>query len=272
VISRDTEGLFWRLVASNIRDMRLDLSRQFADGKERLGRSGLSVGTGVQRTLTEIARSSLRQHVEKGWEVLQRVLSEVGLTADAETADSLKIVMGRFIAQNHQEIAKDLEKALNQELHAFVTIELEQEAIAQRERIDAEIDLLIQRLRNQRAPAPAQPVFNFHAAVGAVQTGAGATAHVTQSFGGPALETLGVALEQLATAIAAAHELNTEARAELQAVVTDTRDELRASTPNRLKVTALAQGFATSIQSIASLSPAYSAVKAAFAAFGVYLP
>jgi hypothetical protein len=263
---------FWRLVAPEIRDLRRALQEGFGDALEELVRRGQFQSGRTMVVLTDLARANLRQRVEKAWEVLQRVLSDVGVTPDSATSDSLTIVVGRFITQQLEEVEADLKKATPPNLLRTNGPELEQEAIAQRERIEAELALLMEKLRRQRAPQMGQPVFNFHAPVGAVQTGPGAVANVNQALAGPGLNKLTAALEQLTTALAAAADVDPDTRSDITAVVTDVRAEIQKPRPNVAKITGLAYGLATTIQTIASLAPAYHVVKAAFSSVGIVLP
>jgi hypothetical protein len=269
MISSEHKNLFWRLLEPEMREPTAELQA----GLRRARDAQQVMSSRMRLVLEEVARRNLSQRATRVWELLQRVMSDVGVTPDESTAHTAKVLVREAMEQQHARVLATLEKySLSKQPNHPEFRNLESEAFAQRDRIWAEIDLLFEKLRQQRTPAPSQPVFNFHGPVGAVQAGPNATAYIQQQIGGDALERLQQSLDALVSAVEQAEELIEPVRTDVVAVVQEVKAELQQRSPNRIRLGGLALGVATSIQTIASLEPAWKMVKAAFASVGVVLP
>lgn len=112
--------------------------------------------------------------------------------------------------------------------------------------------------------------YNFNSYVGAVQTGAQATAHVRIDAAGSArvIE----ALERLREALPTAADMALDAREQGIGLVSDIIVAARADKPNRLTLTSLLMGLGMTVQTVASLRPAWDAVRQVAPLIGVNLP
>jgi len=142
-------------------------------------------------------------------------------------------------------------------------------------KVNAEINLYVDALEaaeRARSPNNAQTVFNISGNIGAVQTGTGAVANVTQHLSGEDKDSLLRALRQVADEIGRAHDANAETRREVEELVVETTTELNKPSPSTIKVKALLLGVATTIQTLGSMQQAYQAVKAGLVPMGITLP
>lgn len=135
-------------------------------------------------------------------------------------------------------------------------------------RYDVEAQFYVDDLK--RPTAAGGQVLNFHGPVGAVQTAPFATANV--SLAGADGERLVDALEQLRQAIERNAEGTSEQRAAGTEIVADTIAAVKSERPNAAKIAGLLGGLATTVQTTASLQPAWQAVRAIAAAIGIPLP
>ena len=95
--------------------------------------------------------------------------------------------------------------------------------------------------------------------------------HVELQFRSTTVKELTAALVDLKAAIGAS-DVPASIKGNLIEVVDDCSKEVTKHTPNRTRFTGMLSGLATTIQTTASLAPAYSAFKSAAALAGITLP
>jgi hypothetical protein len=128
----------------------------------------------------------------------------------------------------------------------------------------------VDELKHPAATDVPNSSMNFYGNVGAVQTGLYATAHV--QIGAADSARLVEALEGLREALPSAADMAPDAREQSAGLVTDIIAAARVDKPNRLTLNSLFMGLAVTVQTVASLRPAWDAVRQAAAAIGVHLP
>lgn len=240
--------------------------------KERLSARGmLSSGFTVSQ-INDLARREYRARTNIAWDKLQRVLSDTGVAVTPELAgDLLSWIEGHIEAQ-FQALGRFLS-------HAFTGVgmgggvgPLQDEAAALKQEFRARADLLVLSLSKRAASAPASSVMNFYGTVGAVQTGALASASVSLQLAQADLASLSEAINRVADEIGAAADLQSDAVGAVQEILLDLKDEMKKQKPNSIRLRHLAMGVATTIQTSASLRPSYEVLKAALLPLGVVLP
>lgn len=113
----------------------------------------------------------------------------------------------------------------------------------------------------------AGPTFNFHAPVGAVQTGDNSTANVQQATGPNDYQQLKFAL-QAALAEFAKADIPHQDREDVCDYLQNILNEIQKEKPNRLSLKSLLSDVATTVQTLGSSSEAYKAVVAALGLLG----
>jgi hypothetical protein len=141
-------------------------------------------------------------------------------------------------------------------------------------KVYSEIDLLMARL--EQAASVAQNGGDTHVniyggQVGIVQTGASSTASMTVRLDSTSKQEIAKALDTVETALGKAAHAPFN-RAEISEMIRESKSELEKPGPNVSRLRSLMAGVATSIQTVASLRPAYDAIKGALALVGVTLP
>lgn len=113
----------------------------------------------------------------------------------------------------------------------------------------------------------AGPTINFHAPVGAVQTGHNSTANIQQTTGSNDYQQLKIALQAALSEFSKAdisHQDREDVRDYLQSIL----NEIQKEKPNRLSLKSLLSDVATTVQTLGSSSEAYKAVVVALGLLG----
>ena len=134
-------------------------------------------------------------------------------------------------------------------------------------------------LRNVPSKRPHQPaalnpvqqnIYNS-GTIGALQTGAGSTATVEQQWIGGDTSELRAALSALREALERSEDVDPEERRELVADLDDAAAELKQTRPNKGKLLRWLGGVGTVVGALASVQPAYDAVRSLARALGLSL-
>ncbi len=130
--------------------------------------------------------------------------------------------------------------------------------------------LFVEELKREPAAGAAGGMTNFYGPVGAVQTGPHATAHVHIDAAGTAR--LLDALEKLRDELPKAADMVLDEREQGTELVRDIMAAAQAPKPNSSKLSGLLMGLSLLVQTVASLRPAWDAVRYAAKAVGIPLP
>ena len=213
----------------------------------------------------------LRAHIV--WNNLMKVLSRAGVVASPTLSADLKLAMSRYEQAIYAEPAERLsnnaraaglqprESLINAAAHAV-------------HKVHAEIDLFVLGLEQQRQADKNRPeaTFNFYSPVGAVQTGPNASAQVFQNITPQDREALLGAISLLRQELVSVTSLPACPKEEIVELVEEAEIETKKAKPNSSKLLGMFTVIAQAIQTVASLKPAYDALKAALLPFGVMLP
>lgn len=120
------------------------------------------------------------------------------------------------------------------------------------------------------SPQPGAIIQNY-GTIGAVQTGADSTANVQQQWVSGDTSELQAALAMLRQAIERAQDAELPQRGELLADVDRAAEELRRERPDAGRLLRWLDGIGTAVSTIASIQPAYEAVKTVARALGAPL-
>lgn len=143
------------------------------------------------------------------------------------------------------------------------------------EKTATDIDLFAVAIENtskQITPPTAGVTIHNVNTIQALQTGAGSTVNISQTFTQENQEALISALETVRTALEALDRNEHSGKEEVLAMVADTIDGARKDQLSGLKLASNISVIGQSIATVAALKPAYDAVKGVAAFFGVTLP
>jgi hypothetical protein len=129
-------------------------------------------------------------------------------------------------------------------------------------------------MRPQQPAPPASSTVNItnHGSINVLQTGPGSTAHVQQQWITGDTTALQSALATLRGALEHAQGLEAETQRELVADIDHARAELREEKPNREKLLRWLGRIGAVVGAVASVQPAYEAVKAVALTLGIHIP
>jgi hypothetical protein len=156
---------------------------------------------------------------------------------------------------------------------AMVTQRLDTEVRRAMQIAEAEIDLFVHEQSDERpsaVPGGGGDTINIYSQVGSIQTGAGATAVISQYLD-ENRDALRGALRDL-RAVLTEESSGSVNLGDLVEMMTTAEAELSKSKPNTTFLGSMLMGIATSVQTLANVQPAYVALKAAAAAVGISLP
>ena len=220
----------------------------------------------------------LRVRADLLWDTLQQVLSVAGVAPGAALEGDLKGFVDERIERQWDYLGDRLQKELMRFQGASHLMEsIGDERRRMEESLHARIDLLALQLRAKVTQQGSLPetttVQNFYGgSFGVVQSGAGATAHVTQSITIGDTEATVRALDQLSGALAGRTEIGGYPNQDVLDAVKELRTEVQKPQPSRFRLTQVASGIALAVQTSADLKPAYELMRAALLGWGVTLP
>ena len=221
------------------------------------------------------ATNDLEVRAKLTWASLVRVHQTIGSPLYPDLPSHLKIYFREAMDSHLQAVLPIASRHQGRDTYRSITELQVRNGIARTIRAhDVEIDVYVESLRTRVAStSSADPnmaaTYNFYGDVGAVQTGPNAIANI-ESLSPDSRAQLVGALESLKEAFRAAPE--TASRTDLEEIVDDASTALSAERKNLTKLNALLFALSEAAQGIASVRPAYDALKAMFATAGVFLP
>lgn len=208
------------------------------------------------------------------WQNLCKILSRAGFVLTDTLADDLKREVTKYADRIYLEPDKryqDVVRTVGLRTTAQTLMNARDNALA---KVSAEIDLFVLGLRRQQEAKETQcaPIFHFHSPVGTVQTGPNASAQVFQNMSTQDRELLLEAIVGLRQALDGIDRLPAHPKEEIIELVEEADKETTKPKPNSTKLRSIFTGIAEAVQTVASLKPAYDALKLSLIPFGIFLP
>jgi len=141
--------------------------------------------------------------------------------------------------------------------------------------VGTEIDLFVHSLQKKEQmehQGRVSTVVNVYSPVGSIQTGDHTTSHVTQRLDADVRATLSNALSQIAEKLADPNVSLPQPKAEIVDLVDEGQQEIGKENPNLTKLRSLLSAVGGSIQTVASMKPAYETLKQGLIFLGISLP
>ncbi len=248
------------------RDIDIAFSKLAADGL-------LSLGLTV-RTVHELCTNDLKLRASIVWESLSRVLSTIDIKPSDELALDLKKEVENYLTSVLDELNQTVEENVKHVGTSHLP-SLRGDWNRTMVQIGTEIDLFVHSLSRAKEKGQSdfpQNVYNFNVPVGAVQTGQGSTANVTQIIGSDDQEALLQAFDVVEKYIKSGATLSGFTREEVLELVEESRVEVNKPNPNGTRLKTSLMSIAVSIQTVAGLKPAYEVIKFALSHFHIILP
>jgi hypothetical protein len=278
VLPTEAKTYFDSLVSSASVDLSTRLAaqqREFERGEFARGqRPG---GAGFAARLSELYKASLSARAQAIVEALRKAHSSFNSPLEAEVDGQLADWGARALSDAYQ----GLEGAYQRHLQRF-GVELAHASGLDHAYSLAQVTVAnlprryLWELRNVPAlrprpvgSGPTQVTINNSGTIGAVQTGAGATASIQQQWVTGDTSELRAALAELRKALERAQDIDPAVRGDVLADVDSIAAELEEERPNKGRLLRWLGGIGAVIGTVGSIQPAYDAVKALARALGL---
>jgi len=228
---------------------------------------GMLQSSATGHELMRLYAQELEIRASLAWKVAVRILRDTAHGSDGNLRADLKELVSTEIAQAHATLEQEMKQHLQK--YKLPALSISARLNEAQERHDVEIDLYMDsRDKNSDRPQ-AEGQYNFYGNVGAVQTGANSVAHVTQHIGAAEKDRLLSAVQSVEEVIKQASQLDATLRAELLQIASETKENLSADAPNKMKLHMTLDVLASAVQGIASGGAAYEALRGAMAMIGM---
>ncbi len=264
------------IIQSKFAERRQQLAGEVqAIGMELNARGLFHSGDHVRRVV-EICR---REIETRGWIVYQahiRVLSQLAIEPYPELSRDLKGRLSYFLSlgDDYAQLPQNLVRHLGLQSSPDTRVDEAHDHVLTK--IGVEIDLFAETIgrRKQQGSdqADGKSVYNFYSGVGAVQTGAGATANVVQHIESEEKQALQEALRAVRDALSSLKENQDLRKEEIIELVDEANSEVAKPAPNRLKLSSTLSAIGETIRTIGSMNSVYQLFKTALLPFGIMLP
>jgi hypothetical protein len=206
------------------------------------------------------------------WQSLHRVHQTFGAQIEDELRADFKFAINHLISNIFDELSISLASNF-QSIPANIDLSLTEARVATTFKHEIEIDLYIDSISNSNLHLkPMTQNYNFYGNIGAVQTGASATANIVQNLSDSDKNALQESLAQVISALENAASIASQQKNDLIEITQDCITTLNSSNPNNTKLLTMFNVLGTAIQSISSAQPAYQALKIAVLPLGINLP
>jgi hypothetical protein len=227
--------------------------------------------------VADVLNAAFCRENELAWSTLRRVHEARGSQLSEDLREGLKTEMRRLIKEaGNQNAARLAELAKRMSNENFKTEIVQSVAARELARYEAEVDLYVDSLEiaaKRRGGEPAQPHYHqhFYAPVGAVQTAAGATATINQTFNPDQLEVLRTAFNAAIAALSANSSIDAIQKREVIEVAEDAVKELGSESPNKTRLRTALSAVAQTVQTLGSAGAAWELLRRAGAILGLSL-
>lgn len=226
----------------------------------------------------EICGNAIKSRAQLAWQTYYRFITTGGVSYAPELKSELSALVASHLPEALPDISGFYDRtarhgqspgAVKQQLESIYSAR--DAALAT---IDTEIGLFVHSLKAKPANAveSKSTIVNVYSPVGSIQTGNNSVAHVNQTIDVKTKGILSTALTNLAAELAKPDCTIPFRKEDVIELVADSEQELKKENPNFTKLKGALSAIAGTVQTTASLKPAYDALKAACGLIGVNLP
>ncbi|MBI3897512.1 MAG: hypothetical protein HY308_04345 [Gammaproteobacteria bacterium] len=256
--------------------LRLEIERVKA---EMSAQGRLRSGNTVMR-ITDLCVDAVNYRAHLAWLIYFRFISTAGVLYSSNLGGELKELVAYHVPEKLAVLREHVKQAaqLGGSSEGGLAAQLEASLDAARDttlaKVGTEIDLFVHSLkkREEKSAESRSTIFNIYSPVGAIQTGSGSISSVIQSIDMGTKDRLHEALRKIQVDLGNELIFGEMPKAEIIELVHESREELCKEKPNLTKLRGGLSAIGASIQTIASMRPAYDALREALALIGVSLP
>jgi len=233
---------------------------------------GLSDSSVARDKISELCTNTILNCAQLTWQTLFRFIAASGIKYSEELAPELKDIVKSHLPENLDNISECIQPF---RMEFLLEGNLRNTRTHALRKIETEIDLFVQSLKNQESVVETQTqsnIFNINSSIGAIQTGEGAMANVSQHIDSEIKENLMKILVSLEQSIRQIASLPNYPKDEIIKLIHDSQNEIQKERSNFTKLRTLLTTVGTSIQLVGSLKPAYDNLKTILSFLGISLP
>lgn len=265
-----------RLIEVEFEKRRKSLSLDMGKIKADLAQRGMSSSSAAIDSLDHLFSRELEIRSIIAWQNIVRAHQNNGSPISSGLRDDLKQEVNKYICQAFDELTSSLQRELQSSglkgLPPTPHQTLADTKIREIKKHDVEIDLYIDSLEQKATSKPLLQNYNFYGNIGALQTGANATANIFQNLNENDKSAIKDAMQQARNAIQEDAELAPDQKKEIIEITNECEAQINSGHPNNTKLLTLLTVLGTTVQSIASAPTAYNSLKAALLPLGISLP
>lgn len=266
------------------RQIQLACEKQLSDLEFELSSiSANAAQNGMLRSSThilEIQNAYANATTERGnfaWEILHRCITTIGISYDDQLEQQLKAAIEKHLPEHMDGLKYRVQQAADQfgmsDIVSRIPDKVEEARQHVRRTIYSEIELFILKLKTKPVELPYLPQINIHNSnIGALQTGTGSVANISQTINTKAIEEISNALIYMGSELKTVESLPQNDKSEIIELIVDGIDELKKEKPNLSKIKSYVSTIGGAVSFAANLRPAYESLKAAAAMIGLQLP
>lgn len=247
--------------------------------KEKMNARGVLRSSMTLKQIADICADAIKFRGQLAWQTYFRFLTTSGISYSDTLANELKNLVLYHLPENLDDlkgyVKQDADLVGSPKMYDNLSQELDTARAATLARVGTEIELFVHSLRRKeemQSEESNSTIFNIYSPVGSIQTGSSSIAYVTQHLDADVRSDLSKALTQIAAKLADLTVSLTQPKNEILELIKEGQQELEKSSPNLTKLRSHLSTVGSSIQTVASMKPAYEALKQALTFLGISLP
>ncbi len=247
--------------------------------KNEMNARGMFQSSMTIKRITDVSINAIKDRASLVWQIYFRFLTTTGIKYSPELSTELKELVAYHFPENLGEF-KGYVKNVSKLIQSNNTLESQENELSLARRaalaeVGTEIDLFVHSLKktSENENTKEGPlVFNIYSPIGSIQTGNNATANIVQRLDSDIHEKLVQALDQIAREIISIDDKLPSPKNEIIEIIQEGQQELSKPNPNITRLKSILPTVGSTIQTIASMKPAYETLKQALSFLGIDLP
>ncbi|MDR3427913.1 hypothetical protein [Silvimonas sp.] len=215
--------------------------------------------------------NSLKTRIRATWQAMHRVINNNGEVIQGESREELKTIIRSSIDRALHDLSPRLEAA-TRDRPQNVSVSLVEAAQDSLQTHELEIDLYVDSVTKKQCieVSPAEGTsYIFYGAVGAVQTGAHASASIVQNLAQEDRDQIVKAIKLVIEHVESSDQLTNTTKEETIAVANEALEEIGKEKPNNTKLRGFFDILAQTVQTVSAAPGAYTALQNALLALGI---
>lgn len=261
-----------------IEDQSIFLRDQIDRVKAEMSAKGILGSGATVRRIIDLCSQSIRNRAQLVWQTLFRFITTSGVSYSDDLSSELKNIVAAYLPESLNNFRDIIERNIPRTSVETISRLMEDLSVARAHAlntISTEIDLFVHSLKKKSQIIEGDKkatIVNIYSPVGSIQTGDNAIANVTQIIDSDLRQQFASVLNSISEGLSSLESLPTFPKNEIEELIIDGQSELKREKPNSTKLRSIFSTIGASIQTVASLKPAYDTLKQLLTYLGVSLP